>query len=186
MSDGHDILGSETEQPQSNTISCESCKKKYKTNAGYERRVRNVHTLKSTIAQISDHVIADILKTVLSELGSDLCYPITIRSKWMAYQITQNEDLNVKEKEIYGKLVVPSNAGCFYEQFYSQLLTSPMYFPGLEYQLSVELLRKSADKILARFFRNSNSSPEYLVSSITSHEIDALEYLGGYVLHNIE
>ena len=61
-----------------------------------------------------------------------------------------------------------------------------MYFSGLEYQLSVELLRKSADKILAHFFRNSNSSPEYLVSSITAHEIDALEYLGGYVLHHIE
>ena len=59
-----------------------------------------------------------------------------------------------------------SNAECFYEQFYSQLLTSPMYFPEFEYQLSVELLRKSADKILAHFFRNSNSSPEYLVSAV--------------------
>ena len=61
-----------------------------------------------------------------------------------------------------------------------------MYFPGLEYQLSEELLRKRADKILAHFFRNSNSSPEYSVPSIIAHEIDALEYLGGYVLHNIE
>ena len=69
--------------------------------AGYERHVRNVHTSKSTIAQISDHAIADILKTALSELGSDLCYPITIRSKWMACQITQNEDLNVKVTEIW-------------------------------------------------------------------------------------
>ena len=57
---------------------------------GYERQVQN--------AQISDHAIADILKTALSELGSDLCYPITIRSEWTAYQITQNEDLNVKVK----------------------------------------------------------------------------------------
>ena len=45
MLDGNDILGSETEKPQSSDIiSCEICKK-YKT-AGYERRIRNVHTSK--------------------------------------------------------------------------------------------------------------------------------------------
>ena len=36
-------------------------RKNIKNNAGYERHVRNVHTSKNTIAQISDHAIADLL-----------------------------------------------------------------------------------------------------------------------------
>ena len=89
-------------------------------------------------------------------------------------------------KRIYEKIRITSHAECFYEKFYAQLLTYPLYFYGLDFQLSVELLRKSADKILAHFVRNSSSSPQHMESNMTSHEIDALEYLEGYVLHNIE
>ena len=87
--EGRDILGSGTGEPRNyNTISCECCKKKYKTKAGYDRHIRNVHSSKSSIAQISDNTITDIFQTALSELGADLCYPETIRSKWKIYQIT--------------------------------------------------------------------------------------------------
>lgn len=187
--DYRDILESETMEPEgTKIISCESCKKTYKTNTGYERHIRNIHTSTSisTITPISDHTIVNILKDSLSELGSDLCYPITVRSKWSTYQITENEELNAKVKKIYGKLVISSNGERFYEEFYSQILTSPSYFPGLEYQHCVELLRKSADKILSHFVQSSRPSPQIMESIMTSHEIDALEYLGGYVLHNIE
>ena len=55
---GNDILGNETEKPQSSDIiSCESYKKIYKTNAGYERHIRNAHKSKSTTPQISDDTI---------------------------------------------------------------------------------------------------------------------------------
>ena len=127
-----------------------------------------------------------ILTIALSELGADLCYPATIRTKWNTYQITENIYLNEKVKKIYEKLRITSNAECFYEQFYAQLLTYPLYFSGLDFHLSVVLLRKSADKILAHFVRNSSPSQQHMESNITSHEIDALEYLGRYVLHNIE
>ena len=104
--EGRDILGSETEEPRNyKTISCECCKKKNKTKAGYDRHIRNVHSSKSSVAQISDNTITDIFQTALSELGADLCYPETIRSKWKIYQIKESKNLYDIVKKIYEKLL---------------------------------------------------------------------------------
>ena len=69
------------------------------------------------------------------------------------------------------------------EQFYSQLLFSPCYFIALYYNLGVELLRKLADKLLARYQLDANSG---CTKIITASEIDGLKYLGGYVLRKIQ
>ena len=184
--DGYNLLELDVEEAQSSlSYSCDSCNKTYKTKNGYDRHVRKSHsTISATV--ISDYMITDFFKSALVELGADFCYPETIRNKWKFYQMQENKTLYAIVKKIYSTLVSTSNAERFYEQFYSQTLASPSFFPKLHDQLCVELLRKGADKILAHFITTSRPSPEYIEPSMTPPEIDALDYLGGYVLHNLE
>ena len=81
-----------------------------------------------------------------------------------------------------------SNTEHFYQLFYTQLLYSPNFFTGLDNNLSVELLGKAADKFLAHYqkqVKSGKSNDEISPPILSSNEIDALEYPGGYVLHNL-
>ena len=52
----------------------------------------------------------------------------------------------------------------------------------------MELLRKAADKFLAHYQKqgkSGKSNDEISSPILSSNEIDALEYLGGYALHNL-
>ena len=51
----------------------------------------------------------------------------------------ENETLYAIVKKMYTTLVSTSNVERFYEQFYSQTLASPSFFPKLDGQLNVEL-----------------------------------------------
>ena len=113
---------------------------------------------------------------------------VTLRNKWLQYKITPSHSLTSQIKTIYGKLMETSNSEHFYQLFYSQLLYSPNFFTGLDNNLSVELLRKAADKFLAHYqkhVKSGKSNDEISAPILSSNEIDALEYLGGYVLHNL-
>ena len=171
-----------------NLHNCESCKKTYKTKRGYDRHVINNHSIPGNLPEISDADIFQILKISLNKLGNDHCYPVTARNAWLNYTLMPNISLNAKIKIMYNILATTSNAERYYEQFYCQILSSPTFFPGLQYILSVELLRTTCDKILGHYKNATGPSKGDLSSlePITTREIDALEYLGGYVIHNIE
>ena len=133
-------------------IRCYSCARKYKTKGGYNRHLRKMHDVQNEncgLYEIVDSDIANILNAAGSELGTDEYYPVVIRNKWLEYKITPSHSLTSQIKTIYGKLVETSNAKHFYQLFYSQLMYSPNFFTGLDNNLSVELLRKAADKFLA-------------------------------------
>ena len=176
---------------QENTIiCCEKCNaSSYKTKGGYDRHMRTVHDDTDNKAKkMDDCDVLAVLQSALCELGSDTCYPVEIREKRLEYKITPNPYLYHCVEHIYAVLIETSNAEKCYEQFYSQLLFSPCYFTGLDYNLGVELLRKFADKLLARYQLDVKSGcmKGSMPTIITASEMDALEYLGGDVLRKIQ
>ena len=135
-------------------IICYSCARNSKTKGGYDRHLRKMHDVQNDNCgkyEIVDSDIANILNAAGSELGTDECYPVVIRNKWLEYKITPIHSLTSQIKTIYGKLVEMSNVEHFYQLFYSQLLYCPNFFTGLDNNLSVELLQKAADKFLAHY-----------------------------------
>ena len=171
------------------TLTCEPCKKVYLTKRGYDRHILRVH-LTSDI-QLSDKQLHELFLDSLKELSKDPCYPRDEQTKWSDYSFAPNPSLFSSIKKIYKKLKNSINAEKFYTDYYHQIFVNPTPFPGLDHQLSVELLRKTGDKILAQFQTSIRNFGDQMVTGdnvppITLDEMEALEYLGGYVIANLE
>lgn len=171
------------------TLTCEPCKKVYLTKRGYDRHILRVH-LTSDI-QLSDKQLHELFLDSLKELSKDPCYPRDEQMKWSDYSFAPNPSLFSSIKKIYKKLKNSINAEKFYTDYYHQIFVNPTPFPGLDHQLSVELLRKTGDKILAQFQTSIRNIGDQMVTGdnvppITLDEMEALEYLGGYVIANLE
>lgn len=82
------------------------------------------------------------------------------------------------------------NAEKFYMQFYSQVAVNPTtFFPGLSRKAATLLSTKVADGILALRKKSKSSdiqeSENTANSQLSEQENASLQYLGGYVLHNL-
>ena len=101
---------------------------------------------------LTDGEIMDILCAAKADLSRNTCYLSVMHNMWKNYNILKIEALLSEMKKIDIGLVYSSNAEDFYEQFYTAILYSPSSFlPGLEFPLSVELLCKTADKVLFHY-----------------------------------
>ena len=165
---------------------CQVCGRHYKTRTGYQRHLNNEHS------KVNEHVITgaeiyEIIREVKTELSEDLCYPITERNKWKTYTVLESESLISEIQRSYTKLTHSSNAEDFYEQYYATILySSVLFLLGMELPESVELLRKTADRILRHYKQGKAVICDESAKNISEVEMDALEYLGGYVLHNLQ
>ena len=170
------------------TLTCEPCKKVYLTKGGYDRHIRRVH--QTANIKLDDSDLETLLLDSLKELSDDPCFPLDQQSKWRAHKFSPNPSLFSSIRKIYKKLKNHVNAEKFYTEYYGLISINPTPFPGLDHLSSVELLRKTGDKILSHFQKavrnNAGEVPEEDVPAIQENEFEALEYLGGYVIRNLE
>ena len=150
--------------------------------------MRRVH--QTAHIKLSDADLESLFLESIRELSFDPCYVAEQQSAWKCMKFVPNPPLFTSIQSIYEKMKSHVNAEKFYTE-YSQVMmqiTSP--FPGLDFMSTIELLRKTGDKILAHFqksFRNFGHLVEDGVATqLEKNEIEALEYLGGYVIYNVE
>ena len=186
-------------EPQKALFVCAVCQRKYKTEGGHDRHVRAKHMQDNNAAgsssssdpvaeSIDNKTITGILMSVFYDLGSDKCYTHEIRDQWHQYNRFSTSPLFYENvKILYSALKETSNAERFQEQFYSQLLYRPTYFQSLRYELCVEVLRKMCDKLLAHYQASIKPYKGPVeIPALTVPELDALDYVGGYVVRKTE
>ena len=186
-------------EPQKALFVCAVCQRTYKTIGGHDRHMRAKHAQDNNAASsssssdavvesIDDKTITEILMAVFYELSSDKCYPHEIREQWRQYNhFSTSPLLNENVKILFSALKETSNAERFQERFYSQLLYRPTYFQNLRYELCVEVLRKMCDKLLAHYQASIKPHKGPVeITALTVPELDALDYVGGYVLRKVE
>ncbi len=121
------------------------------------------------------------------DIAKDECYPDTIRKTAGNYYF---EDVHLLEKQLqmlWGALSKNYDAHKFYSSFYeSAVLNANKYFKSLESTVCTLLATWLADKLVAHFNRLKQREVQNMPSKhITDREIDALQYLSGYVLHTL-
>ena len=171
------------------TFTCEPCKKVYLTKGGFNRHVRRVH--QTAHIKLNDADLEALFLESIAELSLDPCYAAEQQTTWKNMKFVPDSPLFASIQSIYEKMKSHVNAEKYYTE-YSQIMmniTSP--FPGLDFMSTIELLRKTGDKILAHFqksFRNMGhlTDNEVVITQLDGNEMEALEYLGGYVVYNVE
>jgi len=73
----------------------------------------------------------------------------------------------------------------FFAHYYSMVVfQSNFYFPELSHQVSTLFTKRLGDKILA-YWKKRKEGPANAPEPLSSMEVDALQYLAGYVVQNI-
>ena len=168
------------------TYTCEPCKKVYVTKGGYNRHIRRVH--QTAHIKLTDGDLESLFQESIAELSVDPCFTPEQQMIWRNMKLVLDPSLSSSIKSVYEKMKSHVNAEKFQTDYTQIIMSASFPLPGLDFMSTVELFRKTGDKILAKFqksFRGSENSVDN-VAPMNEIEIEALEYLGGYVIYNVE
>ena len=124
----------------------------------------------------------DLLVTQAKEaVASTSYYPKHLQEPIEKFRFQMTEQLYDETRRLYRQLLKSGDAERFYSKIYADIvLNADTYFPGLKKPHSTLFATKFVDKLLLL------SKPEKEVISkakpITEPEMDALQYLAGYVV----
>ena len=174
----------------SKEIVCSDCRKKYKTKGGYERHRATKHN-NWTPSSLTPRTLVDIVKCALQTTIKEKAFAAGLRDELTNYQFQELEEGSQEFATIqllYNDFVKSNNTEKFYSNFYAQIaLKSTTYFRGLSRNAATLLSTSIADKMLAhvRQSKVQNSAAVSVSSALSEKEKAGLQYLGGYVIHNL-
>lgn len=183
------------------TLQCEECNKKYKTKGGLERHSKAKHQQQVSeegqaesaappVHKFSSEEYCQIVTEAARCLSSDHCLLLEDQQIFNLYSFDLETADSKTGYDLTCKLMKAleerSNAEKFYRNYYAQVvIKSALYFPGLPSQCAVLLSTKVADSLLS-FYKHQQSKDEKSADvQITEKEKFAMQYLGGYVLFNL-
>ncbi|XP_044168750.1 uncharacterized protein LOC122952995 [Acropora millepora] len=181
----------EVENVQKQEIVCKKCGKKYKTKGGYERHQATKHSERTSLhVPFSATVLDGIVKNVLQNLKENNTHSEVLRLELGSYTWQSLDENGQEYKHIQMLFEVYSKNGSvekFYAKFYSTIaVNSVKYFTGLSRNAATLLAMKLADNILVYCNKFSRGSTVKEVNHVLSdRDISCVQYLGGYVLHNL-
>ena len=183
-------------------LECNQCNKKCKTKDGLARHMKAKHedatadpsTSLNGQARInlSLEEYCIIVNEAALSLTMDRCFPTEVQDAFKLFSFETPEDSDLDQlkgyqiiSKLWKSLMQGSDAEKFYAKYFSQIaLQAEVYFAGLNSQHAVLLSTKIADKILARKNMPTNMK-ETTIKAIGENEKYAMQYLGGYVIFNL-
>lgn len=128
--------------------------------------------------------IYKLLMEAQKDISGDECYSNNIRSSVQNYIFLDTALLSGEIQKLYSSLSKNSDAEKFYSKFYQLIvMNARKYFKSLDFPMCTILATRLADKILAHHSKpvdNNNA-----VKAISERDMDALQYLSGYVIHSL-
>ncbi|XP_029185391.2 uncharacterized protein LOC114953327 [Acropora millepora] len=182
----------EVENVQKLEIVFEKCGKKYKTKDGNERHQATKHSERTSLhVPFSATVPDDIVKSVLQNLKKNKSHFEVLRLELGSYTWQSLDENGQEYKHIQMLFEGYSKNGSvekFYAKFYSTIaVNSIKYFTVLSRNAATLLAMKLADKMLVYCNKFSRESTVKEVNHVFSdRDISCVQYLGGYVLHNLQ
>ena len=179
---------------ESTIFNCDFCSKVYKTKGGLTRHVQAKHTSSSSNnddaeMEIDFTMLRTVIELSIVTLSEDLCLTSQRRSSFKSFVICENEllpllnELNI----IHRQFKVTNNAEEFFSSYFSKcVFKSGDFFKNLPQPSSTFLATKVGENIMAELKRKNT---DVILKSdpppITDREVDALQYLAGYVVKKI-
>jgi len=185
-------------QVESADIICSDCGKKCKSKGGYKRHRNSKH--KDTNTPEIDNTTQDPIQTTCSLIPSTLTQivedviqhilekDVFTESIYAELRLYRCKELKECSKEFLLLKGRNRNADKLYMNFYGKVcLYATTFFPGLSRNSVTLLAAKVADSMLT-YCDKSKTTTNIEVNTnfiMSEQEIAGLQYLGGYVLHNL-
>ncbi|XP_044179339.1 uncharacterized protein LOC122960870 isoform X2 [Acropora millepora] len=183
----------ENNQPE--IIVCFDCGKQYKTRGGFQRhsttKHSNIATPKEQLITLTPSILSDIVETAVQKVKTFQLYAQSFKNEMEVYSFEELEEDTVefaKLKSIFDGYSKNGDTEKFYAKYYAEIpLNSGKYFKGLSRNASTLLSTKVADCMLVycKQLKTSKDTSLHLQTVLSDRETAGLQYLGGYVLHNL-
>lgn len=169
------------------------CGKKYKTKGGLERHRAAKHSQNSQAPQLlTQSVLMEIVSTAIQKIKESKVFSEGIRSELSLYQyevLEEGSEEFKNLKSLFEGHMKNSHVEKFYGKYYGTVpLNSARYFKGLSRNCATLLSTKVADCMLAFCKKEKSvddSCKESTVTKLSDREKAGLQYVGGYVMHNL-
>jgi hypothetical protein len=152
----------------------------YSLKHGEETTINKSITTDMLVAMVDD---------VKLKLSNNLVFNETLREELKAYSFKKPTEKSVEFgllKVIYDGLIKNGNPEKFYSKYYAQVpLNAMKYFPGLSRNAATLLSTKLADRMLSCSKERDNDQTKVEKLCLSDKELAGMQYLGGYVLHNL-
>lgn len=173
-------------------IVCGECGKTYKTRGGFERHRAAKHGQQSNTEQqlvLTPDILDEIVHSAMLSVKEKKVYPPNLRNEVNLYTFEELDETEFNElKAIFDGLAKNGDAEKFYGKYFTAIpLKSTSFFKGLSRNAATLLSTKVADCMLA-YCKRVKSAPgnsKDCNSALSEREKVGLQYLGGYVVHNL-
>ena len=180
-------------QVQSSEIVCKVCGKKYKTKGGLNRHTGAKHSQTQDGVQqrlFTPSIPTGIVNSALLKVKDSKVFSASIRKELNLYTFQQLEEGTeefTQLKNIYEGFIKNSDAEKFYGKYYTIPLNSARFFKGLSRNSAILLSTKVADIMLAFYKKETSATCNSVETTVALSEREkaGLQYVGGYVLHNL-
>lgn len=180
-------------QVESTEIVCSDCGKKYKSRGGYQRHRATKHNADQNAHHLTltPSILAEIVNNALKNISEREVFAADLRNELKQYEYEEpggeTQEFTVIKK-LFEDYFKTGNAEKFYGNYYAQVpLKSTIFFKGLSRNAATLLATKVADFILSfcKGIKSSDKNPPSVQTMLSEKEQAGLQYVGGYVLHNL-
>ncbi len=188
----------------SGSFQCSTCMKVCKTKGGLTRHVNSKHKVgdgrheaKQKDKEISKALFIMLVNQSSMDLSKDFCYPPNVRSDLASFKMALQEEEGMNDeksqifteiKSLYQLLSGKGNVEKFFSKFYSRIVpkASSLFYP-LSGCTATLLSTKLAEKLVVSSKKDLCDEVPVAVrkETLSDNEKAALQYLGGYVLSNL-
>ena len=188
-------------QVQNKQVVCDICQKKCKSKCGLKRHMNSKHrgSQEGTQAtgkggqqsKFTAEIFASMVDEVKVKIASNKVFPRSLRDELRSYifpKIGEDTTEFSELRKVYQVLAKNGDPEKFYAKFYSTIpLNAMKYFEGLSRNAATLLSTKLADRMLAYSKEKGavDASEMEVKLSLSDKEMAGLQYIGGYVLHNL-
>lgn len=185
---------------------CDICKKVCKSKGGFTRHINakhkagNTENIESNPHVFTHEIFKSVVCNTLEKIAGNKCLESSLKEELASYDYQKSISMMAKERftevaKTSSKFERSGNIEKFYSDYYSTVcLMATNYFINLSYNAATLLATTVAEFILVYYKRKAaeinddlhilpGNSPSKSV--LSSMEIAGLQYLGGYVLHNL-
>ena len=169
---------------------CQKCGKKYKTKGGYERHQASKHSERADHEVPFDSaVLNELVNNTVFKLKENKAHSEMLRQELSSYLFeSPDEDRYNQLRDIFEGYTKNGSVEKFYGKYYATVaVNSVTFFRGLTQNAATLLAVKVADSLLAycNKVRSPSESSKELNTVLSDRDKSCIQYLGGYVLHNL-
>ena len=164
-----------------------NCKnrKPYKTKGGLQRHINKKHTERVEKLVLDNVVLMDLLNKAAEMVSKDECWSLSTRNCVSNCSYIVDGKLFDKVFSICETFHDSDDPEKFFELFFSEITAKANdFFPGLPLAPATTVMMQLGETVFSYLkFGDTSTSGDTVTTPISKCEIDALQYLSGYVVH---